>query len=331
MMVETVPCDVLHSVGIVAGDAPVYYERIAPRVSTGKPAVLMLHGGSHSGSCYQLTADGRPGWAYKFAQHGFPVYVPDWPGCGRSGAIDPDIISGEMICQGLARLMNGIRGQLILLTHSMGGALGWRLLELAGTDVVATVGLCPGPPGNIQEPAQVESETPEMVTVIRPNRRVELRKSGMRVNDPGLVRDKLIGASQRFPSSCLASYTSSLIGTPNSLIYERLNVNNTQVRLKDPAALAGQRILVVTPTHDTEHPREFDQDTVDWLNANGAHAQLMWLGDVGIEGNGHMALIEPGSDEIAEKIVAWIESLHIPPAPAIEYELTGKTVNSDHE
>lgn len=309
MMVEGTPVEVLHSIGIIPGEAPVYYERLAPSVPTGKPAVVMLHGGSHSGSCYHLTIDGRPGWAYRFVQRGYTVYVPDWPGCGRSGAIDLARITGETVCQGLARLISEIKEPVVLLTHSMGGALGWRILEMAGESIVATVAVAPGPPGNIQENAQIEAETTDTVKIALRHRRVELRKSGMRRNDHTLVKSKLVGQSQRFPLELLSEYASSLIGTPNRLVYERLNVHGSQVKVIDPARLANQDILVVTPTHDSEHPREFDQTTVDWLNDCGARAQLLWLGDVGIDGNGHMAMIEPGSDEIASILLDWIDKV----------------------
>ena len=50
----------------------------------GKPPVVMVHGGGHTGTCYLATPDLRPGWAPRFAAAGRNVFVPDWPGHGRS-------------------------------------------------------------------------------------------------------------------------------------------------------------------------------------------------------------------------------------------------------
>ena len=49
-----------------------------------KYPIILVHGGSHTGAGWQSTPDGRSGWADFFAQHGWPVYVVDQPGRGRS-------------------------------------------------------------------------------------------------------------------------------------------------------------------------------------------------------------------------------------------------------
>ncbi|GAB2458002.1 alpha/beta fold hydrolase [Comamonas humi] len=47
-------------------------------------SVTFVHGGGGQGSEFLRTPDGRPGWAHAFLQAGFPVYVLDRPGHGRS-------------------------------------------------------------------------------------------------------------------------------------------------------------------------------------------------------------------------------------------------------
>ena len=49
-----------------------------------KYPIIFVHGGSHTGAGWQSAPDGRPGWADFFLQHGWPVYVVDQPGRGRS-------------------------------------------------------------------------------------------------------------------------------------------------------------------------------------------------------------------------------------------------------
>ena len=49
------------------------------------PAIVMVHGSGHTGATYETTPDGREGWATYFARKGFPVYVVDHSGRGRSG------------------------------------------------------------------------------------------------------------------------------------------------------------------------------------------------------------------------------------------------------
>ena len=52
---------VIHETGLIAAPVPVYFETFAPAAATGRATIVMVHGGAHSGACYQLTADGRRG------------------------------------------------------------------------------------------------------------------------------------------------------------------------------------------------------------------------------------------------------------------------------
>ncbi len=56
--------------------------------SVTAPPIVMVHGSGHTGVTYETTPDGREGWATYFARKGFPVYVVDHAGRGRSG-FDP--------------------------------------------------------------------------------------------------------------------------------------------------------------------------------------------------------------------------------------------------
>src|SRR5262249_29233416 len=56
------------------------------------PAIVMVHGSGHTGATWETTPDGREGWATYFARKGFPVYVVDHSGRGRSG-FDPTPIN----------------------------------------------------------------------------------------------------------------------------------------------------------------------------------------------------------------------------------------------
>lgn len=55
-------------------------------------------------------------------------------------------------------------------------------------------------------------------------------------------------------------------------------------------------------------PRAVDAAIVDWLKEFGATARHLYLGDWGVEGNGHMIMLEQNSDEVASPIIQWIRS-----------------------
>src|SRR5256885_15686734 len=71
----------------VEGTAPVghiYVEYMIPQRLRHRTPVVMVHGGSQSGTNFTGTPDGREGWAQYFVRRGYAVYVVDGVGRGRS-------------------------------------------------------------------------------------------------------------------------------------------------------------------------------------------------------------------------------------------------------
>ena len=306
---RTAPVALRHGSGITANPAATYFETFAPVEESGRPAVVMVHGGSHSGSCWMLTPDGRPGWAYDFVARGYTVVVPDWPGVGRSGAIPADRQDFGTVRDGLGAVVAqaDAGAGAVLLTHSMGGAVGWAVAEACREQISAVVAVAPGPPGNIQPEPEVLGSDATTVEVRTPHRRVSLPRAGFVENDAAFVDGKLIGASRHFPREAQGLYGSSLLVSSAALVRQRLNVAGSQVRVRDPGCFAGLPVLVVTGSEDLEHPRETDEAIVDWLRENGAAAEFNWLADSGIEGNGHMLMLERNSRVVAELVCDWLD------------------------
>jgi pimeloyl-ACP methyl ester carboxylesterase len=67
---------------IVSGQMFVQYQ-IPEKIRSPYPIVL-VHGGGGQGLDFMGTPDGRPGWATYFLRQGYPVYIVDRPGHGRS-------------------------------------------------------------------------------------------------------------------------------------------------------------------------------------------------------------------------------------------------------
>jgi len=78
--------------------------------------------------------------------------------------------------------------------------------------------------------------------------------------------------------------------------------------VENPAGFQGKRIRYVTGSEDPAHTREIDGRTVALFRSWGADAELVWLPDRGIEGNGHFLFFETNSTEILDVV---IEQLHI--------------------
>jgi pimeloyl-ACP methyl ester carboxylesterase len=67
-----------------------YVEYMIPQRVEHRYPVVMIHGGSQTGTNFDKTPDGREGWAEFFVREGYKVYVVDHPGRGRT-PYQPDV------------------------------------------------------------------------------------------------------------------------------------------------------------------------------------------------------------------------------------------------
>jgi pimeloyl-ACP methyl ester carboxylesterase len=293
--------------GFAATDPAIYFDLFEPARRTRKPTVMMIHGGGHTGTCYIHTPDGRPGWAQYFAARGHRVVVPDWPGTGRSGAVAAEKLTGALVCRALGGLVEQLAEPVVVLTHSMSGAYGWQLIEHHGARIPALVAVAPGPPGNVQPPAEIVARTADHIDIRRGGsvRRVPLHEA--RLPDVAFVRDKLLGPNtRRFPMHKVEDYARTLQPLPPRLMFERQNIDSSQLSVADTRPFRGKKILMVTGSEDVDHTRAIDGAIADWLRDIGAAIEFRFLADHGIAGNGHMLMLEENSDRIAGLIVDWI-------------------------
>ncbi len=70
---------------------PLFVDWEAPEQVTQPYPVVLVHGGTLQGTEWLPTPDGRPGWAQRFLEAGYPVLLVDRPGHGRS-PYHPDVI-----------------------------------------------------------------------------------------------------------------------------------------------------------------------------------------------------------------------------------------------
>jgi pimeloyl-ACP methyl ester carboxylesterase len=62
-----------------------YVRYMVPQGGERNLPVVMIHGATLTGKTWETTPDGRMGWDEYFVRKGYPVYVPDQVGRGRSG------------------------------------------------------------------------------------------------------------------------------------------------------------------------------------------------------------------------------------------------------
>jgi pimeloyl-ACP methyl ester carboxylesterase len=185
----------------------------------------------------------------------------------------------------------------------MSGTIGISLLESHNDRIEHLVMIAASGPAELESPPSVVEDLGDTVRAVYGGHERIFPKDGWTEGDEEFVL-RCIGNGTRFPSVDLEVYRASL-----SPLWAGLSID-TAYRLFDPPVRSidfrGRPVLVMGGTHDANHPRAREQRLTDWLRDRGATADLLYLGDVGIEGNAHMLMLEENSSELAGLIVDWL-------------------------
>ncbi|WP_258767911.1 MULTISPECIES: alpha/beta fold hydrolase [Bradyrhizobium] len=282
---------------------PIYVDHVRPAAGGAeKTPVVMVHGAAHTGTCYMATPDLRPGWAPRFAGTGRHVFVPDWPGHGRSPQrADFPTLGTADVANSLLALLEEI-GPAVLLVHSASGPMAWWMTERRPDLIRAVVGIAPGPPANLLKDLP---DDPVAVAALRDDAGAG-RPVHAAEDRPVWLNAEFAAASwtytPRFPQDAFEHYFASIVAESPRILNERFNIGGRGLRIGDPDKLRDHRILIVTGELDPRHPREVDAATAAYLGAD-----FVWLPDRGITGNGHMMMIEDNSDDLAALILTWLD------------------------
>jgi pimeloyl-ACP methyl ester carboxylesterase len=293
--------------------APLFVAWEAPAEITQPYPLVLIHGGGGQGTDWTGTVDGRPGWATRFVEAGFAVYVVDRAGHGRS-PYHPDVVgpmggpfpyeagkalflpdeaaadqtqwtySRDIGSDGVDQLLAGMGPLPADLGYSQAldaERLG-RLLDRIGPAVLVTHS-AGGPVGWLTADAR-----PELVKGI----------AAIEPMGPAFVE---------FPG--LGRLDWGLTAAP--ITYDPPLGSAAEAEAADPAslavpALAGTPVAVVTGGASAF--AGFAPQVVDFLAAAGADAEWLHLPESGIEGNGHGLIFEANSDETVKPVIAWLQS-----------------------
>jgi pimeloyl-ACP methyl ester carboxylesterase len=290
-----------------------YYEVLGSRTDA-RPPILMIHGGGASGACFRSTLEGEPGWADRLAERGHEVWVTDWPGCGRSGNRNVVDIEYADVVAGYRALLRDVIGEpVVVVPHSMGGATTWQLVEHDRDLVAGVVTVAASFPGNIASPSEVLEDDGRVIKVLFKNSGAEFvvdRERGYLYEDDYIYKQG-IHTSTRFPMDRVDQMRSGLVPFPPKMLLQRMNVLPGLPPVEDTSGFEGLDIRLVAGTEDPAHTREIEDATIDLLRSWGANAELIFLGDRGITGNGHFMMFEDNHDDVLAIIADAVEQVAV--------------------
>jgi pimeloyl-ACP methyl ester carboxylesterase len=319
----------------------IYAEYMVPAEQTHPYPVIMVHGGTMSGTNYTGTPDGREGWAQQFVRAGFAVYIVDQVGKGRSpyfpevyGPVEATDMSNSQ-ARYIAQEKFNSWPQAHLHTQWPGdGSFDdpavqqlvssqipsiksfHRQQELNTAALVALVDkigpailLVHSQAGAFAWPvADARPERVKAILAIEPN-------------GPPFHEAQFVGSPDWFKDGRLAlaygitdvplTYAPAVTDPAELRIVQQPKADAPDlVRCWEQAAPARQlpnlqKMPVLVVTGEASYHAPYDHCTVKYLQQAGVHPTWLKLADHGIHGNSHVPMMEKNSSEIAAQIIAW--------------------------
>jgi pimeloyl-ACP methyl ester carboxylesterase len=319
-----------------------YAEFQIPRRQTHPYPVVMVHGGSQSGSNFTGTPDGREGWAQFFLRQGYAVYVVDQVGRGRA-AYQPDAygpVSPPSLDFTLKRFAAPERSlmwpQAHLHTQWPGKAvqgdpafdqffasqlpsirdfgLQQKLNRAALVALLDKIGpavlLTHSQSGSFGWP--VADDRPNLVKAI-----LAVEPSGPPVHDienigaPDWFRD--VPETKPWGLGLTPLTYAPAVSDPKELSFVRQDKADAPdlARCWEQAAPARQlpnlqKMPILVITSEASYHAPYDHCTVHYLQQAGVHPTWIHLPDRGIRGNGHMMMLEKNNLAIAAVMTEWL-------------------------
>ena len=274
-----------------------YVQFKIPAKSNGIP-VILVHGANHSGVTYETTPDGREGWANYFARGGFPVYVVDQAGRGRSGFNPTDI--------NRAKAKNDTSAMPTIPIATREAA--WVSYRLG-----------PKYPDFWPDSRFPQAALDQYFSQAAPMGDGTLAGTFGEQTVLGLVAVlEKIGPAVVLVHSQSGAYGLAVARARPDLVRALVSVEGDCVPLSDDDVTKTFNrvpLLSVWADHSVgnkgrngDERRNGCSGSVSTIAAKGGPAKFMLLPDLGIKGNSHMMMVETNNLQIADLIMDWIKA-----------------------
>jgi pimeloyl-ACP methyl ester carboxylesterase len=320
-----------------------YAEFQIPSRRTQSWPIVMIHGGSQSGTNFTGTPDGREGWAQFFLRQGYAVYVVDQPGRGRA-AYDP--VYGAATQPNFeqqterrfvaperynlwpqARLHTqwpgaGVFGDAVFdqfVASQLPSIQNFSLQQALNRDAILALLDKIGPAILLTHSQSgafgwpVADARPDLVKAI----------VAVEPNGPPLFAVENIPAPEWFRDAATSINVWGITAVPLAYSPPAAKASDLAIVRQDrpdapdlvrcwmqksPARLLPNlaKVPILILTGEASYHAPYDHCTVDYLEQAGVHSTFIKLADVGIGGNGHMMMLEKNNMEIAGVISRWL-------------------------
>jgi pimeloyl-ACP methyl ester carboxylesterase len=274
--------------------------------------VVLVHGGAVQGTEWLDTPDGRPGWAQRFVEAGYPVFVVDRPTQGRS-PYHP-AVSGPM-----GPPFSYAEGRTVFFPPDRSHEHTQWPFDVDDDAALDAFISAFGPlPADLAESQRLDGDRlADLLDLIGPAVIVTHSASGpsgWMVADrrPDLVR-AIVSVEPMGPPFATIPHIGRLAWglTAARLTYDPSFSTTEQVAAADPQTVrvpALKDLPVAIVTGGASPFAKAGRDVATWLRTAGASADLLDLPSFGVHGNGHGLIYERNSDETLQPVLTWLET-----------------------
>jgi pimeloyl-ACP methyl ester carboxylesterase len=324
-----------------------YVEVRIPARKTKPYPIIMVHGGTMSGTNFTGTPDGREGWAQYFVRQGYAVYVVDQPGRGRSGYLSGAYGPSRNVLRSnsASRFVSQEKSKLWPQAH-----LHSQWPGSGAPDDDASMQLASGQLPAIESfPKQqvlnrdallalLEKIGPSILLVHSQagafgwpvaDARPDLVKALLAIepNGPPFHPVDFIGAPDWFKEGPIAlGY--GITGVPLTYAPAIKDASELEIVRQDKADAPElvrcyaqqeparqlpnlQKVAILVLTSEASYHAPYDHCTVRYLQQAGVKPSYIKLADIGIHGNSHVMMLEKNNQEIAAVIARWLDEFTV--------------------
>jgi pimeloyl-ACP methyl ester carboxylesterase len=320
-----------------------YVEVRIPAKQTHPYPVVMVHGGTMSGTNFTGTPDGREGWVQYFVRQGYAVYVVDQVGRGRSGylaaAYGPmhNVERSNALPRFVAQEKYKLWPQAVLHTQwpGTGDPDDPATVQLAASQMPAIVDFAEQQILNRDALIALLDKIGPAILLTHSqagaygwpvaDARPHLVKAILAIepNGPPFYNVEFIGAPDYFKQGSLA-LPYGITGVPLTYSPPVKDASELKIAQQDKAdgpdlvrcyAQAEparqlpnlQKMPILVLTSEASYHAPYDHCTVKYLRQAGINLTFIRLADLGIRGNSHVMMLEKNNKEIAGVIAKWLD------------------------
>jgi pimeloyl-ACP methyl ester carboxylesterase len=324
-----------------------YVEVRIPARKTRPYPIIMVHGGTMSGTNFTGTPDGREGWAQYFVRQGYAVYVVDQPGRGRSGylagAYGPsrNVLRSNSASRFVSQETSKLWPQAHL--HNQWPGTGApdddASMQLASGQLPAIASFAKQQVLNRDALlALLEKIGPSILLVHSQagafgwpvaDARPDLVKALLAIepNGPPFHPVDFIGAPDWFKEGPIA-LDYGITGVPLTYAPAIKDASEFEIVRQDKADAPElvrcyaqreparqlpnlQKVAVLVLTSEASYHAPYDHCTVRYLQQAGVKPSHIKLADIGIHGNSHVMMLEKNNQDIAAVIAKWLDEFTV--------------------